>query len=183
MECGMKTRIPRLLLIALLAACLIGFLVAGFWAGKRYSELRTVVTECRSESRFAQIEAMLLNYHDQHGAFPPIKYQPKTNGPIHSWRVLLMPYADVDFKERLAKYDFSQEWNSPENLKALANMRYFNYLSGNADNEITDYLAIGDGDEWPSHKPLKSYLVTKGKDRFLLVEYPDSDVRWMEPRY
>ena len=94
-----------------------------------------------------------------------------------------MPYADVDFKERFAKYDFSQEWNSPENLKAVAEMGFFNYLRTDADNETANYLAIGDGDEWPSRKPLKSYLVTKGKDRFLLVEYPDSDIHWMEPRY
>lgn len=179
----MKTRIPQPVLIALLAACLIGFAVVGFWAGKRYSELRSVVTECSSQSRFAQIEAMLLNYHDQHGTFPPTKYQPNANGPIHSWRVLLVPYTDVDFKERFARYDYSQEWNSPENLKALSNMPYFYYFSMDADNETADYLAIGDGDVWPSDKPLKSYLVTKGKDHFLVVEHPNSDVHWMEPRY
>ena len=62
-------------------------------------------------------------------------------------------------------------------------MPYFCYFSMGADSDITNYLAIGDGDEWPSEKPLRSRLVTKGKDRFLVVENPDSDVHWMEPKY
>ncbi len=53
----------------------------------------------------------------------------------------------------------------------------------NGEGETTQYLAIGEGDEWPSRKPLRSRLVIKGKDRFLLVEYPDSNIHWMEPKY
>ncbi len=59
--------------------------------------------------------------------------------------------------------------------------RYFFLMTG--DGNTTHYLVIGEGDEWPSSKPLRSRLVTKGKDRFLLVEYPDSNVHWMEPKY
>jgi hypothetical protein len=62
-------------------------------------------------------------------------------------------------------------------------MQYFDYFSTDGGNDITNYLAIGDGDDWPSEKPLKSRLVTKGKDRFLVVEYPGSEVHWMEPKF
>jgi hypothetical protein len=126
---------------------------------------------------------MLLAYHEQHGVFPPTKYQPEPNGPIHSWRVLLVPHTDVDFRERYSKYDFSQEWNSPNNLQALGDMPYFYCFSMGTNNKITNYLAIGDGEEWPSERPLKSRLVTKGEDRFLVVENPDSELHWMEPKY
>jgi hypothetical protein len=176
-------RILRPLAVVLLLVCFFGFPVLGFWFGGRYSELKAVRKECLSQCRFAQIRAMLLAYHEQHGAFPPIKYQPNVNGPIHSWRVLLLPYTDVDFKERYSKYDFSQEWDSPDNLQAIGNMPYFYYFSMNADSNITNYMAIGDGNEWPSQNPLKACLITKGKDRFLLVECPDSKIRWMEPKY
>jgi hypothetical protein len=30
---------------------------------------------------------------------------------------------------------------------------------------------------------LNILLITEGKDRFLVVEYPDSDIHWMEPKY
>lgn len=176
-------RIVRSLKITLVVLCFLSFPIAGFWAGGRYSELRNVSKEYLSQGKFAQIRSMLLTYHEQHGAFPPTKYQPKANGPIHSWRVLLVPYTDVDFKDRYSKYDFSQEWNSPNNLRAIGGMPYFYYFSIDADNDIANYLAIGDGDDWPSEKPLKSLLVTKGKDRFLVVEYSDSEIHWMEPKY
>lgn len=176
-------RTLRPLIITLLLACLLGFPIVAFWMGGRFFEARNVGRDYLSQSRFAQIRAMLLAYHEQHGAFPPTKYQPKADGPIHSWRVLLVPYTDVDFEERYSKYDFSQEWNSPGNLQAVAGMPYFHYFSTDGGNDITTYLAIGDGDDWPSEKPLKSRLVTKGKDRFLVVEYPDSEIHWMEPKF
>ena len=173
----------RPLKITLLLVCFLGFPVVGFWMGGRFLEARNVSKDYLSQCIFAQIRSMLLTYHEQHGVFPPTKYQPRAGGPIHSWRVLLVPYTDVDFKERYAKYDFSQEWNSPNNLQAVGGMPYFHYFSTDGDNDITNYLAIGDGDDWPSDQPLKSRLVTKGKDRFLLVECPDSDIHWMEPKF
>lgn len=169
----------RPLRITLLFLCFLGLSIVAFWVGVRRSEL----TNFRSQNKFAQIRAMLLLYHEQHGAFPPTKYQPVANGPVHSWRVLLVPHTDLNFENRYSRYDFSQAWNSASNLQALGDMPYFYYFSMDKGNDITNYLAIGDGDEWPSQTPLKSCLVTSGKDRFLLVEYPDSDIHWMEPRY
>lgn len=173
----------RTLKVASLIVCLLALLIASFWMGGRFFELRNITKDCRSECTFAQIRAMLIAYHEQHGAFPPTKYQPKAGGPIHSWRVLLVPYTDMGFRERYSKYNFSQEWNSANNSRALGDMPYFHYFSMSGDSDVTNYLAIGNGDDWPSEQPLKSRLVTKGKDRFLLVEYPDSKIHWMEPKY
>ena len=174
-------RIPKVLLLVL---CFSAFAFAVFWAGGRFSELRNVTKVYLSHARFAQIRHMLLLYHQQHGAFPPTKYQPKADGPIHSWRVLLVPHTDIHYRDRFSQYDFSQEWNSPSNLEALGGgMPYFSYFRMGAESELTNYLAIGDRDHWPSKAPLKSLLVTKGQDRFLVVEHPDSEVHWMEPMY
>ncbi len=139
--------------------------------------------EWLSESRFAQTRVALHNYHQDCGSFPPTKYQPKANGPIHSWRVLLYPYADMDARKLYSKYDFSEHWNSPGNLAVARSMSSWGNYYSMEENDIANYLAIGDGDDWPSDKPLKARLITKGKDRFLLVEYPDSKIRWMEPEY
>lgn len=182
-EMEARVRTLRPLKIALVSLCLLGFPIVGFWVGWRFLEVRNVTKDHRSQSRFAQIRAILLVYHEQHGSFPPTKYQPKAGGPIHSWRILLVPHTDVDFKERYSKYNFSEEWNSPNNLQALGGMPYFHYFSIDRESDFTNYLAIGDDDAWPSEKPLKSRLVTKGKDRFLVVEYPDSEIHWMEPEY
>lgn len=182
-ETEARVKTPRRLKITMLLVCLLGFPIVAFWIGGRFLEARNVSKDYLSRSRFAQIRAMLLAYHEQHGSFPPTKYQPTAGSPIHSWRVLLVPYTDIDFKDRYSKYDFSQEWNSPNNLKALGDMPYFHYFSMDGNNDITNYFAIGEGDDWPSEKPLKSCLIIKGKDRFLLVESPDSAIHWMEPEY
>lgn len=173
-------RIPCTFKIIVFLVGILGVFIAGFWIGNRVLEVKNATKDCFSSGRFSQIKCMLLSYHEQHGAFPPTKYQPKPNGPIHSWRVLLMPYMDMAHQRRYSKYDFSQEWNSPKNMQAVGDVG--DVFSMNATNStgITNYVTISTGDEWP--RPLKSLLVTKGEDHFLVVEYPNSDIHWMEPR-
>lgn len=183
-------KIPRVLKTLSLWVCLIGFLFAASWLGGRLCESRHVNRGIWSESRLAQLKVALEIYHREHGAFPPTKYQPVAGGPIHSWRVLLVPHTSAD--ERYSNYDFTQEWNSAWNAQALragptvlprvAPSRWFR-LGDEGDGDTAHYLAIGEDDDWPSRKPLKSLLVRKGKDRFLLVEDPDSEVHWMEPKW
>jgi len=176
----------RPLKIVLLLVCLVGFPIVAFWMGWRFYEARNISKDYLSQGRFAQLKAMLLIYHDKHGSFPPTKLQREAGGPVHSWRVLLVPHTSPGFIERYSQYDFSQEWNSTNNMQALGRMGpYFRYfrMDSEGDTDITHYLAIGDDDDWPSKKPLRSRLIKKGKDRFLVVEYPDSEIHWMEPKY
>jgi hypothetical protein len=174
----------RQLKIISVLACVFGFLLLAFWFGWRWSELRNITKDFRSRGRFAQVELLLHSYHQEHGAFPPTRYQRTPNEPTHSWRVLLLPYIDMYFKDRYSKYDFSQEWNSPKNLAAVGGRPDSNYysLGPRYDTEFSNYLAVGNSDDWPAEEPLRSHLVTDGKDRFLLVEDPDSKTRWMEPK-
>jgi len=180
-----SARIIRALKIALFLVSLIGASIFALWMEGRFLEARNAGKDCQSQGRFDQIKAMLLAYYEKNGTFPPTKYQLIPDGPEHSWRVLLLPYTDEYYQKQYEQYDFSQEWDSPNNLKAVGGMPCFDYFSSMdaEDKDITIYLAIGDNDIWPSHKPLKSYLITKGKDRFLVVEYPDSKIHWMEPKY
>lgn len=173
----------------LLWACLVGLPIGAFWIGGCYVEGTRIAKYAWSGSRLGQLALALQIYHHEHGAFPPTRYQPKTNGPIHSWRVLLVPQTS-GASEAYSNYDFSQEWNSSNNLQALNGVSPHG-MKGNiifrmirdAHGDVAHYLAIGEDDEWPSRKPLNSRLVTKGKDRFLLIEYPDSKIHWMEPKY
>jgi hypothetical protein len=176
-------RIPRHVMIGLLIVCVLGCLSFTFWAGWHSYETKNDAQECRSLGKFGQIECCLRAYHKEHRAFPPTRYRARPDWPLHSWRVLLVPYTDVDYKQRFSKYDFSQEWNSTTNLEALGHMPQFTYFNAGNDRDVANYVALGEGDEWPVKRALRSYAVTEGKDTFLLFEYPDSKVNWMEPRY
>lgn len=168
---------------AIIAVFSLGIAIAGFAVGARYREMKYEVKGCHSDDRFAWLKYMLLNYHRKHGAFPPTKYKESLNGPVHSWRVLLVRDADPELKERFARYDFSQTWDSVDNMRALQGISFSDYFCIGSGSRIANYVAIGEGDQWPANAPLASYLVSAGKDRFLLVEWPASDVNWMEPRY
>ena len=169
----------RTLKLATLVACLIGLPFGVFWLGTEFARGKSYVKDCQSACRMGQMRIALLIYHDKHGAFPPTQYQPVTGGPVHSWRVLLAPF----FTGEPSKYDFSQEWNSPTNLHALGT-NSSRYLRFSGDGDISHYLAIGPNDEWPSkHQPLRSLLVTEGKDQFLIFEDFNSEIHWMEPKY
>jgi hypothetical protein len=169
--------------ILLLSVSLIGCSLVAFWMGWRASEARKITMEYLSQGKFDQIEAMLLMYHEEHGTFPPAKYQRQAGGPAHSWRVLLVPYTSPRFGAHFSNYDFSREWDSTNNLQTLGHMPHFPYFSLDGDGDTTHYLAVSDGEAWPFKKALRSRLITKGTDRFLLVENPESDVHWMEPKF
>jgi len=171
--------------IAVEAVVLLGATALAFEIGGRYVETREDVRRLMREGKFARIQLLLLNYHMEHGRFPPARYQPKAGGPVHSWRVLLITQIDTYPKERSSKYNFSEEWNSPGNLAAIGECSdWFSRHDGrDIKTDKANYLTIADGDEWPSHKPLDAFLVTKGKDRFLLVDDPDSLVHWMQPKF
>jgi len=163
-------------------ATVIGVLAVLFAAGRFYSAGVRKIEKHQSLSRFAQLENLLIIYHSRHGTFPPTQFQLEPGEPIHSWRVLLAQHTYSDFVTRFEEYDFSQQWNSSNNL-ALWRHAPQGFRIGSETGQVAHYLAIGNDDVWPSEWPLKSRLVVIGDDRFLLFEDPDSTVHWMEPKY
>lgn len=171
----------RPLRLALLL-CLVGLPIGAFWLGERLLGARNAARELVSQGRFDQLELALHIYHGEHGAFPPTKSQREAGSPFHSWRVLLLLHTSPEFKERYSHYNFSKQWNDPVNLQALGR-RAPRFFRMDGEGDFTHYLAISDDEDWPSKQPLRSRLVRAGNDRFLLVEYPESQIHWMEPKY
>jgi hypothetical protein len=72
-------------------------------------------------------------------------------------------------------------------MKDLRSVEYsyrnFRSYADDSDSDMATFIAIGDDDVWPAKKPLYAYLVEEGEERFLLVEYPESNIHWLEPKY
>ena len=67
--------------------------------------------ECAN--RLSQICLALLNYENQRNSFPPL-YSVDSNGrPLHSWRVLILPFLDELHLYNQIRLD--EPWNSPHN--------------------------------------------------------------------
>jgi hypothetical protein len=162
---------------------LVGCLLLGCWIGWRVCEDGYRHREIESLIQFDQLRAALTIYHDQHGSFPPAKHQVSEGMPVHSWRALLAPIITHE-TERVGKgYDYSLEWNTASNLIAFGTNAPKLLQSRSTADVYTDFLAIGKVDTWPEDGPLRSWLITKDEDRFLIVEDRDSTIHWLSPEF
>lgn len=137
--------------------------------------------------RLRSISAALLNYHRDYGSFPPACVRDKAGKPMHSWRVLVLPYMGTNEQELYSRYNLSEPWNSPENSK-LAALRPHIYVcpndAGVVSSADTSYVAvIGHQTVWPDSAPTRlDNIRDKPNETIQLVEVAESGIHWMEPR-
>ena len=141
-------------------------------------------SECSNNLK--RIALALREYHDVYGAFPPACTTGEDGTPMHSWRVLILPY----LKERLLyeQYDLSEPWNGPHNLRLLEDEilshAYYCPARKHGDVTLTSYFAVvGTDTIWSSGKARKIDEVTDPHEStILVVECCGLDVHWAEPR-
>jgi hypothetical protein len=131
------------------------------------------------------ITLALQNYHDAHGTFPPAYFADKNGRPMHSWRVLILPFMDEG--KLYDQYDFNEPWDGPNNSKLAAKIpRVFQCPSnyGREQSQMTSYVVVvGPETAWPGEKATKLADMTDGSSNtILVVEVADSGIHWMEPR-
>ena len=141
-------------------------------------------SQCRGH--FSFLTMALHNYHDTYKALPPA-YLPDANGrPMHSWRVLLLPF--LDQQATYKQYDFSEPWNGPNNRKLAntINLNLFQCPSGPnyGSSPMTDYVVIvGPRTAFPGSRSATFDDFQDGRgNSILLVEIANSNIHWMEPR-
>jgi len=134
-----------------------------------------------------QIAAALLRYEQANGCFPPAYIADKYGKPMHSWRVLILPYLDQDALYKL--YDSTQPWDGPKNkmVSATPNVVYLcpSDPNGRASRFTqTSYVAVvGSNAALRGGKPRKAMDFGKDASRtIMLVEVTDSGIAWAEPR-
>lgn len=129
-----------------------------------------------------QIGLALYNYHDQYGSFPPAYIADENGRPVHSWRVLILPF--LEQQPLYDQYRFDEPWDGPNNrrLHGLAMPVY--HCPGGPPSRATNYLAvIGPRTVWQGQKTTRLSDIADGSSNTLLVvEVAKSGIHWMEPR-
>lgn len=153
------------------------------WLSMAIHRAREAALACTCQSRLNQLQLALMNYESGHGHFPPAYIADKDGKPMHSWRVLILPYIEEEalYKE----YDFNEPWNGPHNAKLADKMpRIFHMPSEPPSTSVTNIVAItGPGTAFPGPKTTRKAEFTDGLDRtILLAETADSNINWLEPR-
>jgi hypothetical protein len=133
-----------------------------------------------------QMQLAFQLYHEQYGCFPPAYVADAAGKPMHSWRVLILPF--LDHARVYDEYDFAEPWNGPHN-RTLADQIYsdiFHCASGPhaGRSPLTDYVVIvGPETPFPSDRSTTLADMRDGAENtILLAEIGNSDIHWMEPR-
>lgn len=132
-----------------------------------------------------QITLALHNYYDRYGSFPPAYVADEDGQPMHSWRVLILPF--VEREDLYRQYRFDEPWNGPNNSR-LASARISTYYCPEQDDArasgCTSYLAlVGPEAAWPGATASRMEDIRDGmSDTLLVVEVAHSGIHWMEPR-
>ena len=138
----------------------------------------------RCANNLKQIALALHNYHGAHGCFPPAYIADENGRPMHSWRVLILPF--LKHGALHAQYDFNEPWDGPGNRKlGEIPLGVFNCPSENREpSTMTAYVAvIGPNTAWPENEPARIKNFDDGTSNTLLVvEVANSGIHWMEPR-
>jgi hypothetical protein len=129
-------------------------------------------------------------YYDIYKSFPAAFITDEHGKPMHSWRVLILPYLGEE--ELYKQYRFDEPWDGPHNRLLLNSMPeiYKSPISMNGDPTVTNYVAVVDPRTlWHGASNINTHVKDSrypqkniSPPKILIVEWPESDIKWLEPR-
>ncbi|MFV1967624.1 MAG: DUF1559 domain-containing protein [Pirellulaceae bacterium] len=184
---GSKSRMGQVILVvgAGVVAFVISVVALMTFAFPGAQAIRSVRQRSACDRNLQRIGKALAAYHDEQGQFPPAHVTDANGQPMHSWRVLILPYLD---EEGLYKrYDFNQPWNSPQNASLTMQMPEVFACPGDPEAKLvgeTSYMVIvGRDTMFPgaSSRGL-SDLQDDPATTILVAETPVAGITWLEPK-
>ncbi len=139
-------------------------------------------TQCKNNLK--QIALALHTYHDAYGSFPPAYLADDNGKPMHSWRVLILPF--IEQRALYDRYDFTKPWDAPENRNVLDKMPdIFKCPShGNTGRgNTTHYAAVtGPNCTFDGTKALRIRDIKDGAANVVMVgEAVGAEIPWTSP--
>jgi hypothetical protein len=133
-----------------------------------------------------RIGQALLAYHDQYGSFPPAYVADPQGKPLHSWRVLILPFLGEEEAQLYAQYDLAEPWDGPNNRQLAARMPQVYRCPEDASSpaDHTSYCVVrGQGFVFDADKTVSRAAITDGLEQTILfVETAGAGVPWTAPR-
>lgn len=149
---------------------------------------RGAARRMQCSNNLKQIGLALHNYHDVHKCFPPAYIADKNGKPMHSWRVMILPY--IEESALYDQYNFDEPWDSPNNMAVAAQMPdVFRCPSSpqiGTGNETNYVVVIGDSKKFPQtlfspNKGISFGKVTDGTSNTIAVVETATPVPWTQP--
>ncbi len=152
-----------------------------------FSTAREADQRCACANNLKQIACVLWDYEQRYHSLPPPCVYDKSGRPMHSWRVLILPY--LERKPLYDHYNLNEPWDGPNNKKLLAE-RPAVYACPE-DREATDFnrtctsyaAVVGSDAAWDTKKPRSLHdLHGASSTTLMVVEVADAGINWTEPR-
>ncbi len=184
-----RGRFPRelkalvLLVVGLpvLIVCLALFVL---WLLSAVRAARESAQQAQCVNNLKQIGLAMHSYHRMFGCFPPAFIPDSGGKPMHSWRVLLLPY--LGETALYAQYRFDEPWNGPHNASLAPKMPAVYRCPSDTESGglqvsyamLVGRHAISDGPTPHAMSDVKDGL----SNTIMVAEAADSGINWLEPR-
>ncbi len=144
--------------------------------------IRRAMQQASCEANLRTIGLALQSYHSAYGCFPPAYTTDAAGNPMHSWRVLILPYAGENSLYRA--YRFDEPWDGPNNSRLARRMPAFYACLAHARPSYSNYaVVVGPETAFPGARSLS---LSQVKDAtyitVLVVEVIGGTIPWMQPR-
>lgn len=145
---------------------------------------REAARRAQCTNNMKQIALAMLSYENEYGKFPPAFIPDKNGKPMHSWRVLLLPY--LDRQDLYSKYRFDEPWDGPHNGRLASQMPrvYCCPDDPTPGGGMTDYVMVVGPHAFspgPQGRPIRDF-VDGASNTIMLVEVADAGVIWTQPQ-
>ena len=144
---------------------------------------REAARRSQCNNNLKQIAIAFLNYHDVHKTFPPAYIPDKDGRPMHSWRVLILPF--MEQQALYQQYNFNEPWDSPQN-QVVTRTVIPAYKCPSAPDRPTEtnYMVItGPGTLFEGAEACSIAKISDGtSNTILVVEVAGTGANWAEPR-
>lgn len=161
--------------------CLLGFWL---WARRTYFAWPRAEFSHRCNLNLKRIGMAMQEYYATYASFPPAYIADDGGKPVHSWRVLLLPFLGDREQDLYKRYRFDEPWNGTNNRWLSEQMPDVYRCAWNMDRESTEtsyVVVVGPQTAFPGSNPRKS--IPDGPwNTVLAVEFDHSGIHWMEPR-
>lgn len=105
-------------------------------------KVRRAADTMLSSNNMRLLMIAMHNYHNDYNAMPP-SMSMKNGKPLHSWRVMLLPYLELDNVAKQLRMD--EPWNSEHNLKIFESMpmpKVFHHPAHKDDTSRKTYYKV-----------------------------------------
>ncbi|MFK8113758.1 MAG: DUF1559 domain-containing protein, partial [Rubripirellula sp.] len=160
--------VAALVSMILLGCLLFAIVRVGGQTMNQLSENRERTSSKRNLERIADA---LNAYAADHGAYPPPMTVDANKKPMHSWRVLILPYLGED--DLYNRFDLEKPWDDQENLSFVKDVPLvYQHPNGSANslfNRSGYFMITGQGTLFPGTGALGPDQISDDPSQTILV--------------